>query len=102
VTKKPFRRAEPERRSAQHRRDCRRHPRHGQRTEQRHRPGREPYSPCRRHTASGTVTFTANDVTYTADEDFVSGTDTFSYTLKDGHGGSDTATVTVQMVEVTD
>ncbi|HNN48385.1 MAG TPA: Ig-like domain-containing protein, partial [Marmoricola sp.] len=42
----------------------------------------------------GTVTCTATSCTYLPDTGFV-GTDTFDYTVSDGNGGTDTATVTV-------
>ncbi|MFV8282870.1 cadherin-like domain-containing protein, partial [Christiangramia marina] len=45
--------------------------------------------------ANGTVTIDENGVvTYTPDENF-NGTDSFDYTISDGNGGTDTATVTV-------
>ncbi|WP_093517313.1 Ig-like domain-containing protein [Stigmatella erecta] len=44
--------------------------------------------------ASGSVTFTATGVSYTAPAGF-QGTTTFTYTIADGRGGTDTATVTV-------
>mgnify|MGYP003111444689 CR=1 FL=1 len=44
--------------------------------------------------AHGTVTVTNNVVTYTPDTDYL-GTDSFVYTLSDGQGGSDTATVSL-------
>jgi PKD repeat protein len=42
----------------------------------------------------GTVTNNVNDVTYTSTRSFF-GTDVFTYTVSDGEGGFDTATVTV-------
>jgi outer membrane protein OmpA-like peptidoglycan-associated protein len=47
---------------------------------------------------NGTVTFTATGVTYTPRTDFL-GTDTFSYTISDGKGGTSTATVTVTVAD---
>ncbi|MCD6541497.1 tandem-95 repeat protein, partial [Candidatus Bipolaricaulota bacterium] len=44
----------------------------------------------------GSVTNNGTDVTYTPDEDWC-GTDTFEYTITDGYGGTDTATVTVDV-----
>jgi uncharacterized repeat protein (TIGR01451 family) len=44
--------------------------------------------------AHGTVTCTATTCTYTADKDFA-GTDTFAYTLSDGHGGTAVGHVSV-------
>jgi uncharacterized repeat protein (TIGR01451 family) len=44
--------------------------------------------------ANGTVTFSGNVATYTANDSFF-GTDTFTYTISDGHGNSATANVTV-------
>ncbi len=40
-------------------------------------------------------------VTYTPDPDF-SGTDSFTYTITDGRGGADTASVTITVIEVDD
>lgn len=48
--------------------------------------------------ANGSVVNNNVDVTYTANEGFV-GTDSFEYTVSDGNGGSDTATVTVTVYE---
>ena len=50
---------------------------------------------------NGTVTFTGSDVTYTPDADFF-GTDSFTYTISDGNGGTDTATVNVTVTNVND
>ncbi len=44
--------------------------------------------------AHGTVTFAGDVATYTPEAGFT-GMDTFTYTLSDGHGGTDTATVKV-------
>ncbi|MBN1210074.1 MAG: tandem-95 repeat protein, partial [Myxococcaceae bacterium] len=49
----------------------------------------------------GTVTFTAADVTFTPTPNF-QGIATFSYTVSDGNGGSDTAAVTVTVSPVND
>ncbi len=50
--------------------------------------------------AGGTVALDADgSFTYTPDAGFV-GTDTFSYTISDGKGGSDTATVTVVVIRL--
>jgi VCBS repeat-containing protein len=43
---------------------------------------------------NGTVTSNGNDVTYTPSGNFV-GSDSFTYTVSDGNGGTDTATVTI-------
>ncbi|WP_309242985.1 Ig-like domain-containing protein [Hyalangium versicolor] len=51
--------------------------------------------------SSGTVTFTASDVTFTPAANFF-GTVTFSYTVSDGNGGTDTAIVTVTVTPVND
>ncbi|NBB96533.1 MAG: hypothetical protein GVY16_12465, partial [Planctomycetes bacterium] len=51
--------------------------------------------------ASGSVTNNGSDVTYTPDAGFT-GTDTFDYTVSDGNGGFDTATVTVTVNEMSD
>ena len=48
---------------------------------------------------NGTVSFTANDVTYTANSGYW-GPDQFSYTIDDGNGGMDTASVYVTVVSV--
>ncbi|MEM6548688.1 MAG: Ig-like domain-containing protein [Pseudomonadota bacterium] len=44
---------------------------------------------------SGTVQIVDGEVVYTADDDFT-GTDSFEFTVSDGNGGTDTATVMVQ------
>ncbi|MDY7231400.1 Ig-like domain-containing protein [Hyalangium rubrum] len=49
----------------------------------------------------GTVTLTGGVVRYQPEADFF-GTDTFTYTISDGNGGTDTATVTVTVSEVND
>ena len=49
----------------------------------------------------GTATTDGTDVTYTPPADF-HGTDTFDYTIDDGNGGQDTATVTVTVGSVND
>ena len=51
--------------------------------------------------ANGTVTFTADGVTYTPAANFF-GTDTFTYTVSDGSGGTATGTVTVTIDPVND
>jgi Ca2+-binding RTX toxin-like protein len=53
--------------------------------------------------AHGTVTFTGsgNGLTYAPEVDF-NGPDSFSYTVSDGHGGEDTATVTLTVLPVND
>ncbi len=52
--------------------------------------------------ANGLVTINAdNSVTYTPEANFF-GNDGFTYTISDGHGGSDTATVTVTINAVND
>jgi CshA-type fibril repeat protein len=52
--------------------------------------------------ANGTATINPdNTVTYTPDPDF-NGTDSFDYTISDGNGGTDTATVTVTVGAVND
>jgi hypothetical protein len=48
--------------------------------------------------AHGSVTSTADHVTYKPDHGYV-GTDTFSYKVVDGAGNSDTATVTMQITK---
>ena len=50
---------------------------------------------------NGTVVNNGTDVAYTPDTDF-NGDDSFSYTVADGNGGSDTATVTVTVNAVND
>ncbi|NNF10470.1 MAG: tandem-95 repeat protein [Acidimicrobiia bacterium] len=52
-------------------------------------------------TAGGTVTCAAGLCTYTPPVDF-SGADTFTYTVADGNGGTDTATVSVNVVGIND
>jgi hypothetical protein len=42
----------------------------------------------------GSVSFTAAGVSYTPDANF-NGSDSFTYAISDGNGGSDTATVNV-------
>ena len=49
----------------------------------------------------GTATIVGNDVRYAPDAN-VSGSDVFTYTLSDGHGGSDTGTVTMTITPVND
>lgn len=49
--------------------------------------------------SNGTVTNNGSDVTYTPDTGFI-GTDSFVYTVTDGKGGYDTATVTVTVTEI--
>ena len=51
--------------------------------------------------AHGTVTSSASGVTYAPHADFF-GSDSFTYTIGDGHGGSDTATVLVTVTNVND
>ncbi len=51
--------------------------------------------------ANGTVTFTATGVSYTPDADFF-GSDSFTYTVSDGNGGTDTASVNVTVTPVND
>ncbi len=50
---------------------------------------------------NGTVTFTATGVSYTPNANFV-GSDSFTYTISDGNGGTDTATVSVNVGGVND
>ena len=50
---------------------------------------------------NGTVTFAGGTVTYTPNANF-SGPDTFTYTVSDGNGGTDTATVDVTVSPVND
>jgi hypothetical protein len=51
--------------------------------------------------ANGSVTFTATGVSYTPNADYF-GSDSFTYTISDGNGGSDTATVNVTVTNVND
>ena len=51
--------------------------------------------------ANGSVVNNGSDVTYTPDADF-NGTDSFDYTISDGNGGTNTATVTVTVNAVND
>ena len=51
--------------------------------------------------ADGTVTIANNVLTYAANAGF-NGTDSFTYTISDGNGGTDTATVSVTVDEVND
>ena len=51
--------------------------------------------------ANGSVAFTATNVSYTPNANFF-GSDSFTYTISDGHGGSDTATVHVTVANVND
>ena len=51
--------------------------------------------------AHGSVTNGGTSVTYTPAHDFF-GSDSFAYTISDGHGGSDTATVHVTVTNVND
>jgi len=51
--------------------------------------------------AHGFVTNNGTDVTYTPDTDY-SGTDSFTYTISDGNGGTDTATVAITVNPVND
>ena len=48
--------------------------------------------------SNGTASVSAGEITYTPDADY-NGTDSFSYTVSDGNGGTDTATVTVTVSE---
>lgn len=50
--------------------------------------------------SNGMVTFTPNFVIYTPQSAFI-GADMFTYTISDGNGGTDTATVTVTVLENT-
>ncbi|MEZ6150055.1 MAG: Ig-like domain-containing protein [Pirellulaceae bacterium] len=52
-------------------------------------------------TQGGTVSFAAGVISYTPVKDF-NGTDTFTYTLSDGAGGTATGTVTVNVAAVND
>lgn len=47
--------------------------------------------------ANGSVSVNNNVITYSPNSDFI-GTDVFTYTLSDGAGGTDTATVTVEVL----
>ena len=49
----------------------------------------------------GTATYTASYVYYTPDDDY-SGSDQFSYTISDGHGGTDSATIAITVTPVND
>ena len=49
-------------------------------------------------THGGTVTISSGKITYTPPANY-SGTETFDYTVTDGHGGEDTATVTVTIAK---
>jgi hypothetical protein len=49
--------------------------------------------------ANGSVTFTGSNVTYTPNAGF-SGSDSFSYTISDGRGGTDSASVSVTVLNV--
>ncbi len=49
----------------------------------------------------GSTTFTASSVSYTPAANY-SGSDSFSYTISDGHGGTDPATVSVTITPVND
>jgi hypothetical protein len=51
--------------------------------------------------AHGAVTFSATSVSYTPNPNFF-GSDSFTYTIDDGHGATDTATVTVTVLNVED
>lgn len=51
--------------------------------------------------ANGSVTNNTNSVTYTPNANFF-GSDSFTYTISDGHGGNDTATVNVTVTNVQD
>jgi hypothetical protein len=51
--------------------------------------------------SNGSVTFTATGVSYTPNANFF-GSDSFTYTISDGNGGSDTATVNVTVTNVND
>ena len=51
--------------------------------------------------ANGTVNNNSSDVTYTPNSNYF-GADSFTYTISDGNGGSDTATVSVTVTSVND
>ncbi len=51
--------------------------------------------------AHGTVTHTSDDATYTPNTNY-HGTDSFTYSVSDGHGGSGTAVVTITVTAVND
>ncbi|HYC62806.1 MAG TPA: cadherin-like domain-containing protein [Thermoanaerobaculia bacterium] len=51
--------------------------------------------------ANGSVTFSATSVSYTPNANFF-GSDSFTYTIDDGDGGNDTATVSVTVTSVND
>jgi DNA/RNA endonuclease G (NUC1) len=51
--------------------------------------------------AHGSVTNNGSSVSYTPNSNFF-GTDTFTYTVSDGHGGTDTATVNITVTSVND
>ena len=51
--------------------------------------------------SNGSVSFTGTSVTYTPNADFF-GSDSFTYTISDGNGGTDTATVSVTVNSVND
>jgi hypothetical protein len=51
--------------------------------------------------SNGSVTFTASYVFYTPDANY-NGADQFTYTISDGNGGTDTATVSVTVTPVND
>ncbi|MCP4195300.1 MAG: tandem-95 repeat protein [Planctomycetaceae bacterium] len=48
--------------------------------------------------ADGTISIVGDTIEYTPADEFVEGTETFSYTISDGNGGESTATVTVTVV----
>ena len=50
---------------------------------------------------NGTVTNNGSDVSYTPDANYY-GSDTFTYTVSDGNGGTDTATVSITVTSVND
>ncbi|MEO0934110.1 MAG: Ig-like domain-containing protein, partial [Cyanobacteria bacterium J06641_2] len=51
--------------------------------------------------ANGTLNISQNNLFYTPNSDFI-GTDTFTYQIDDGNGGTDTATVSVNITEFND